>query len=277
MESRPEVFNYMELSSYLQDFLEYKKGINHRISLSSLAKSMGLSSRASLHHYINGKRTPSEEHLNLFKKYFNFDSKEAKHFQNIVELQEVKSLKHNSQSLLSDHLRRERKGIKLLSKKTLNVAHHWLHFAVKELLSTNKKIRSKKELESFFHFKPKGHSLEAILDDLFSLGLIEHDDNGNLVSKKSKISTEENGRDVDIQSYHTQVLELGKTALSEINPKERYFSSITFQGDREKFEKIKAFIKELEKESLVNERANRHIYHCNIQLYPVTSEKGGIH
>ncbi|MFT6071382.1 MAG: hypothetical protein ACJAT2_000564 [Bacteriovoracaceae bacterium] len=269
----PIIFNYLSAHEFLSDFLRFKKEINHRVSVGSLALAIGFKSKASLHHYLSGERTPKGEHLRALLDYFKFTKAEEKHFLNLVELQTINPLGIDSSELLRSKLRRSRSHqTRSVDKKILNVAFHWLHFSVKELLSSSKKIQSLKELKSLFRLKDNGLLLGEVIDDLSSLGLISHDEKGNLTSPKDIQKTKEEGQNLDIQKYHSEVLDLGKTALSEVSPDERYFSSITFQGDLDKFNRLKSFIKELEKECLVNdEDASRvEVYHCNIQLYPVT-------
>lgn len=272
--SAPIIFNYLSAHEFLGDFLRYKKGLNHRVSVGSLAMNIGFKSKASLHHYLSGERTPKGEHLTLLLSYFKFTYSEEKHFLNLVELQSIDPIGADSSELLRSKLRRSRDyNPRAVDSKILHVAYHWLHFSVKELLSTSKKIRSLKELKSLFRLKGQNLGLDEVIDDLSSLGLIRHDDKGNLTSHKEIQKTSENGVNLDIQRYHNEVLDLGKTALGEVSPDERYFSSITFQGDQDKFERLRCFIKELEKECLVNDEdaSKVDIYHCNIQLYPVTS------
>ena len=279
--SAPIIFNYLSASEFLSDFLRYKKALNHRVSVGSLANAMGFKSKASLHHYLSGERIPKGEHLELLLKYFKFDDSQEQYFKNLIELQSIDPIGADSSVLLRGKLRRSRgQSPKLVDKKILHVAYHWLHFSVKELLSTSRKIQSIKELKALFRLKGNGLGLGEVIDDLSSLGLIAHDEKGNLTSQKEIQKTTENGQNLDIQRYHNEVLDLGKTALSEVAPDERYFTSITFQGDKEKFERLKNFIKELEKECLVNEEESSSvdIYHCNLQLYPVTnSSKEKLH
>ncbi len=278
----PVVFNYLSAHEYLGDVLRFKKELNHRISVGSLAKSIGFKSKASLHHYLSGDRVPKGEHLFLLLDYFKFSKAEEKHFLNLVELQSIDPIGVDSSQLLRSQLRRSRgHESRNIDKNILNVAFHWLHFSVKELLSSNKKIQSLKELKSLFRLKDKGLLLGEVIDDLSSLGLITHDEKGNLTSNKEIQKTAEEGQNLDIQRYHSDVLDLGKTALSDVAPEERYFSSVTFQGDLDKFNRLKDFIKELEKECLVNDEdvTKTEVFHCNIQLYPVTktNTKGNLH
>ncbi|MBK25707.1 MAG: hypothetical protein CME70_17040 [Halobacteriovorax sp.] len=275
----PDVLRYTSLEEFLNDYLQFKKSSNHRITIGSLARAIGFKSRASLHHYLTGQRTPKAEHLKLLLDYFPFSNAQKQHFLNLVELNNIDDLAFESSRLLKNKLRRERPGIKIIDNNILNVANHWLHFAVIEILKTYKKIHSIKELKSLFYFHKENHPLGVIIDDLFSLGYIAHDEDGHLVSKKPKLKTTEAGEDHNIQKYHKEVLNLGKEAIEEIPVTQRYFSSVTFQGDHDKFLRLKAFIKQLEKECLVNkeEPGPKKVYHCNIQLYPIAGIEGETH
>lgn len=114
--------------------------------------------------------------------------------------------------------------------------------------------------------------VEKALSDLEFLGLIERDTAGEWRQVHKALATPEDIREIAVQQYHRNNLELAEAALS-LPPEEREFGGLTVAVPRRLLPKVKDKIRALRSElneMLSAEKSAADVYQISINLFPLT-------
>ena len=163
----------------------------------------------------------------------------------------------------------------MLDESYYKVIAEWEHYAVLTLFEIDGFNSSTSEIASRLNIKE--NRAEVVLNNLINCGLLIRNNQGKLLPTQSKWRTTEDVSSAALKESHLEVLEIGKTKLTEVEVELRDFSSIIFSMNVDRLPELKTIIREFRKKvfALVKEGKKTDVFQMNIQLYPVTKTKNG--
>lgn len=253
-----QLINELQHDKLLKSLIEiYTKSLNNNsaFSMRAFSKKIGISSGA-LSEIIQSKRRVTIKTAEKILNNLNYSPREIDRFFQIKE-----SLTKSNNYEYKD-----------LSLDQYYVLSSWHYLALLNLIE----LESKDHSISFFSKRlglPVSKVNEAI-KRLKRLEMIEEKE-GMFLRTFLRYKTTEDISNSAIKKYHQEVLALGDSALREIEPELRDFSSIVLKLNIKNLKKIKDLIRNFQDDlcDLIEDDEPEEVYHLNLQLYPVTKIK----
>lgn len=248
--------------SKLNSEFKLKSSRNSSYSIRSFARDLGIDS-SSLSSILNGKRKiPKGKIESIAAKVCSSDA-------------DIKSF---IKSARQDHV-----TLKTIKGKDGSEARHQVtekEFANISDIHTYT-LLSMLEMEDFKYdiawiakkLKLDASSVKQKIKSLAEVGLIKEEE-GTLIRTKKRTTTTDEIVSKYIIKHHVDSLELAKNKVLELEPSERYFSTLTIPCDPEALHHIKKLIMEFEEkiEAYVRPLAKRDVFKLSIQFYQATEK-----
>ncbi len=267
----PLIFDYLDYPGYLTAFLAEKKAEGSRISLRSVAKSLGCDASFLAKVLHNKKSLPANLKGGLFE-LLGLSKKEREYFEHLILLRKAKL--HSEKNRLLQSLNRMRKDrFPSLAPDQFVFYEKWYYTVVLQLLD-------------FMDFKDDYAALGKALDPpispaqakksialLSKLSLIVRDKDGYFRKTSAALTTGEGWQSVAIANYQMENLDLARKAFEKHSLKARRFSTLTLSlseaaaGDL--MEQLQAFEKKCLTRA-VEDTAPSRVYQFNFQAFPVS-------
>ncbi|NQZ00474.1 MAG: TIGR02147 family protein [Bdellovibrionales bacterium] len=269
----PDVTGYLNYREYLKDFFAYKKSTNSNYSHRLFMQKAGLSSPGHLKMVIDGKRNLT--HLTLPKYIAAVGltrKKDIKYFELLVRYNQcdepIEKIKFFNE-LMSE---KKKKGLSILEKHQFDFLSNWLHVAIYVMAGLRDFKADAEWITNRMRKRVSKLHVEAALEDLMELGLIEL--RGNRYEQvQGALTIPDEVQSTAIHMFHEKMLQMALFALREYDVAEREFNSVTFSFKKSELMTIKNRIREFRRE--INEFSSNapdsdEVYQLNIQLLPLT-------
>lgn len=270
MPQSPEILDYQDYRAFLRAQFDKARTKNRRWSLGAWARKLELGSTSSLTKVLDGSRRPGREMSERFKKYFGFNSQEARYFDFLVQRErgEKDSALHK---LVSDGIARaQKKGpVRLLSKSEFNVISSWYTFAIRELLKVDASL-TPDQMVARFRFPITASQVRESLAALTRVGLIERKGKQLRVVDKN-IDTEHTGADEARRRHHEATLDQTKQALATVPVEDRHVTNISFVLRKDDREAAREAIEQFREDFISRFSGDgEEVYRLQLQLLPLT-------
>ncbi len=93
MERKVSVFEYMNISLFLQDYYQLQKSLNQKFSYENWSQALGFSNKTLLRMIVQGKRQITENSKIKFQQVIKFNPLEKEYFDVLVDYSQAKSAK----------------------------------------------------------------------------------------------------------------------------------------------------------------------------------------
>ena len=264
----PTSFEYRKILR--SEFIDRCKR-NPRYSVRAMARNIGISP-AFFSQVLSGRRELSEKKGNTIGKSLGWSSGQIDLFVDLIRLSKTTDSERRAKLLhdlsLGDAQNRLKKffGISL---KGFTVVSDWYNFAILELLDLSAAQSSPAWIAARLGIT-KTH-VETAICSMLELGLLER---AGSTLKKTKNCNVGEVPSAAIRKFHSQHLDIAKTAINDQPFEMRHFSGMTMAIESSKYDlavkKIAAFRKELE--SLLDGPKRDKVYHLGVQLYRLDKE-----
>ncbi|MEO6094629.1 MAG: TIGR02147 family protein [Fibrobacteria bacterium] len=274
--SEPNVLQYSNYRTFLQDHYEFKKAQQAVFSHRYFARKAGLSSPNYLKLVMDGQRNLTKKTLLKFITALGLEGMRAEFFENLVFFNQATSLSERNIYYANILRVRAKSGLRKLDEAQFQLFSDWRYVVVRELAAA-KGFRPEakwiaKKLGRVISEKEAEESLKL----LSILGLLKRTANG-LMQTDINITTSDEVRSLLVKNYHHQMIRMGATALDNLPAAQRDISSITIPIHAKDFPKIKEQIQLMRKELLnmgAEQGAGEDVIQVNIQLFPLTGFAG---
>lgn len=271
--SLPQVAQYLNYREFLRDFFEAKKASNPSYSFRVFAQKADLGSSGHLKMVIDGQRNITQDTLPKYVKALDLKSKkDRKLFELLVKYNQCKDPIQKVDFFNEVMTEKNKKGLSQLEKHQFQFISSWYHIVIYVMVDFPDFKRDPEWIYSRLRVKISKAQIEAALEDLVQLGLIEEED-GGWRQTKGAITVPDDIKSTAIPKYHDSMLSIAKEALMNLPADEREFNGVTLPIRRSALPYIKERIREFRKE--MNEYASNvedpnEVYQLNIQLLPMT-------
>jgi uncharacterized protein (TIGR02147 family) len=252
------------LQRYLQTrFLELQAK-NPSFSLRAFAKKLDLSPSA-LSELLRGHRHGSRKLAARLASRLLLDPQEThellKHFDE----------KKPRPSVAQDVLDPDSRDYLKLTADQFQLISEWVHYAILSLIQTRDFEPDADWIAA--RLGVSASKVEACLERLLRLGLIERSETGRLTRTFAKIHTPDDVFNVSLQKAHIADMELAKEALVNLPVELRDFTSLTLPTSPERMPEIKKLIRRFRDEAtqlLESTPSKTEVYQMSVYLYPLT-------
>jgi uncharacterized protein (TIGR02147 family) len=271
--SVPKVANYLNYREFLRDYFEAKKSLNATYSFRVFAQKADLGSSGHLKMVMDGQRNITQETLPKYIKALDLkNKKDRKLFELLVKYNQCKDPIQKVDFFNEVMSEKNRKGLSQLEKHQFQFISSWYHIVIYVMVDFVDFVADPEWIYSRLRKKVSKAQIEAALEDLVTLGLIEQV-GGRWLQTKGAITVPDDIKSTAIPKYHDSMLLIAREALVELPADQREFNGVTLPIRRSALPYIKERIREFRKE--MNEYASNvedpnEVYQLNIQLLPMT-------
>lgn len=271
-----DLFSFSDYRLFLNEHLIARKNSQGSFSVRNWCRRLGLKSPATLNMILRGHRNPGEEVVDKLSHYFDFSSEEREYFENLVKLAKHSGNEAKRCEILEriQRLYPNNNGFKEVDLSLFAFISNWYYSAIISLTSLSdfkedglwisKKLRSK--------ITPKEG--EAALQTLLKLGILKRSANGKIGVSKDHFITPFDLPSEAIKKFHEQHLDLARSAIREIEPDSREYSSSSFTISLNDLPAIKKEIRRLRNNLLkkFDKCTGDSAYQFNFQIFPLTEQ-----
>lgn len=219
------VTGFNDYRSWLREIYSQAKGLDPSYSYSKLSNDLGLSS-SNAHLVISGKRDLTLRTSAHIVKALNLAAKQKKYLEALVNYEHAKSSLERDKAFKTI-LKLKTKTLETsLDKNQLAFFTHWYHAAILEMLRITKTPNDPEWVSARLTPQVSVPNVKKALKLLNDLGYAREVD-GHLFATDEIISTGDQVQGLAINSFHSQMIELGKGAITTHHSSEREISSIT--------------------------------------------------
>ncbi|OGQ92298.1 MAG: hypothetical protein A2284_16840 [Deltaproteobacteria bacterium RIFOXYA12_FULL_61_11] len=266
------VFDFDDYRAYLRAKFEQLKAEKPFWSHRYFARKAEISSPSFLQLVINNKRNLSRESVFKFSRALGHTKKEHEFFENLVFLNQSKSLKEKNYYYEKVARNTRFRSVKQLQKLEYDYFSNWFIPVVRELVELpgfrDDPEWIAKKLNPPITVTEARRALKVLLE----LGLVVADDAGRYQKREPSLTTEAEVRDLSIKNYHETMIQLAKEAIQRFPSDQRHISSLTLGITERQFQTIKKRLVEFGDEILAlatGEDRGERIYQFNFQVFPL--------
>ncbi len=263
---------YLDYKLYFQALYLECKGVDESYSYQKFAASLGFEATTVMHQIIKGYRPLTLKACTQLLKYLKLDKFEARFLLQLVEYNNAKNLsaRESSFARLKD-LKRELVPDEL-DRNLLEYFSKWYHPIIWELIGTEGFKADAEWISGRILPRVSVDEVNESLELLQTIGLIRREDQ-TFIQTQNRVTTGHRIKGMALVSYHQNMLDHAKNALTQVSGKRRDVSSMTVSVTEEGAAKLRAMIHAFQIQLLDEaERCEKsdQVYQVNIQLFPFT-------
>lgn len=267
----PVVYNYESARRFLLDSVGARKQAEPDFSLRSLSKAMDIS-HTLLVMLLQGKRGLRVKHAGPIARGLNLSSQERLFLQALIQFDCATDAeeKHLCSLWLAD-LHPERQFQTRQIEEFL-VISHWLHMAIFAMTDLKDLEGTAESLQKRLHTKVDANQVQAALERMINLGLIEKTPSGQLRSTCQNLTTPDDIANEGARKYHKGVMELAADALDKLPLDKREFQSFALAVEKKKIPVAKEMIRKFRNQFVkaMASEAGDEVYQMNLQFFQLT-------
>jgi uncharacterized protein (TIGR02147 family) len=237
------------------------------------AKKLGLKTTSSITKILSGERDPGPQITEQLVRYFGFKDRDARYFRDLVQLKKIKQDARLS-VLLMERMQKEFPdgSVRLLDDRTFSVIANWYYLPLREMTRMQGFVEDADQLAKLLRFKVTARDITRAIEALVELGLLTRDSSGRLKIAQGRVLTSNDISSEAIKRYHEQMLENAKSAVRQVEVKEREITGSTLVMRAANLAEAKEMIREFKTRfaQKFEEDAGDSVYQIQIQLFPLT-------
>lgn len=270
MQTKPNIFEYLDYRSFLKNLFAFKKVENPSFSHRSFARLAGLQSSNFLKLVMDGQRNLSAKAIHSFAKAFKLNKSESDFFEALVFFNQSKSMEEKNRYY--DRIAQFKKyhDAKPLDVHQYTYFSNWYFVALRELTL----LKSFKEDPVWINKKLKARihpdEIKRAIRILIDLKLLHRDDAGRLKQSDAKISSSPEMGILAVYNFHREMIQKAGESIERSLAEHRDISGLTLALSKKQFEKIRLRLNEIRREihELSCEGEDKEaVYQVNFQLF----------
>lgn len=263
---KPNVFDYRKVDTYLADLIEWYKGKG--ISMRSLSSKLSVS--VSLLSLIcKGKRSMTEENVDLFADYFEWNSQEVSWIKQLILLNHPDvNTKYQAMDGLSRFQKfKDNSANEILTYKYLK---KWWNVAIREMSELPDFQEDQEWIQKRLRFQVPLQEIRKSLNFLRKHKLLASQ------GEFRRLDCQANIYKLSLSAFHSQMLQRAVDSIYRVSSDDRYILGHTLALNSFHFPEAKKILDEaLEKIARLNDddATLDDVYHFSFLGFPLTSIK----
>ena len=275
-EGKPNIFEYQDSRSYLNDIFAYLKQTQSAFSYRFFSKQSGIPSAGFIKLVLDGKRNIASDSMIKFSKGLKHTKEESEFFESLVLFTQADKNDQKSRYFEKMVKIQRQKNVRILEADQFEYWSNWYCPALRELIGLEHFKEDPSWIAETMIPRITPAQARRALELLQRLNLVERDEQGRLRAKDGAVSSGAEVVSLAVSSYHKQMIQSAMDAIEEIRGKERDISSVTMTMNDENMQMVKEEIKQFRRRllALAEDKAHEHnrVYQLNVQLFPLTKK-----
>lgn len=275
------IYEYMDYRDFLRDFYTSKKCEHSFYSYRLFSQKAGFKSPNFLKLVIDGKRNLTKESVFKFSRAIGLNRGEAEYFENMVFLNQSRSLEEKNAYLSRLMKFRVKTDPKKIEESEYEYYSRWYNPVIRELVTAVDFRDDYRRLATSVVPAITPAEAQKSVELLLRLQFIIRCEDGTYRKTASVLSTGPQVRSLAIANYHKSMMKLGSESLERFPSPKRNISSLTLSVSETTYESVVARIEQFRKELLDLSESDcdpQKVVQLNLQLFPLTvdfREAGG--
>lgn len=268
-----QVFEYMDYREYLRNQFDERKSMHAFYSYRLFSQKAGFKSPNFLKLVIDGDRNLTKESVYKVVKAFSLNKREAEYFENLVFLNQSKTLDEKNVYLSRVIRYRSKTDSRMLEESEFEYYSKWYNPVIRELVTAVDFKGNYKKLSMAVIPSISVVEAEKAVELLLKLNFIYKNVDGSYKITAISLTTGSQVRSVAVANYHKEMMRLASESIERIPSSERDISSVTVNLSEENFkiaiEKIQMLRREI-MDLAESENNPQRISQLNLQLFPLS-------
>lgn len=271
----PDIYSYHDYRQFLREWLQHLKA-EHRLSTRQVAKTSGVS-ESYLSMVVSGSRRLSSEQLAKLVPALKLERSEASYLEWLITVVDADSPDEQLEALKKIQRFRRYRNLNPLEIETYKYLQHWYHIAIRELAQIPGFQLDPKWIQQSLRYKVSIPDIKNAVEFLIDHGFLTVDEQGKFIKPEKLIQCKTGVLKPALTKFHTEMLNLAATSISEIPSEERNISAYTCAIPQENVDAAKQILNEArEKIIALSQAANGSdtVYHFGFLAFPLTNKMG---
>lgn len=273
--SAPDIYSYHDYRQFLREWLQHLK-VEHRLSTRQIAKASGVS-ESYLSMVLNGSRRLSAEQLAKLVPSLKLERSEASYLEWLIDVVESDSFETQLEALKKIQRFRRYRNLNPLEIETYRYLQHWYHIAIRELAQIPGFQLEPKWIQQALRYKVSLPEIKSAIEFLIDHGFLSVDDQGRFIKPDKLIQCKTGVLKPALTKFHTEMLNLAATSISETSSEERNISAYTCAIPADHVDAAKQILNEAREKIIALSRAaeaSDTVYHFGFLAFPLTNKMG---
>jgi uncharacterized protein (TIGR02147 family) len=272
-----DIHDYLEYRAFLKDAFQIEKEAGNITGQRDVAMFLGLKSSGHVSWILQGKRDLMPRLVPRLAQLLRLSGPEAEYLALLVEHNDTENPDERRRAMTAIARCQATRKLRLTPGK-VSYLSSWRNAAIRELVALGD-FRREDAATLGATLEPPATAQEVLesLTILEELELVGRDDQGFYRRLDSILAAGVDSSPEAVRNFQDSILELSRRALREIPRDEREISTITFSSSPERFQKIRARLKEMRQEILTLIRTDPEpttVYQLSIQAFPASTPLG---
>ncbi|MBX2799868.1 MAG: TIGR02147 family protein [Myxococcales bacterium] len=272
-----DVFDYLDVRTYLHDAYLAKKKEGRGFSFRSFARRVGLKSPNHLKRVIDGERTLTPDMARRYAEALGLREDAATYFCDLAAYGRATTDAERDEAYgrLAGH--RHYRRANLLQEQHAAYHERWYLPAIREMVLQSDFQRDPIWIAEQLVPSISPEEAEDALRVLLSLGLLR-DEAGELTQGEAVVTTGPETEGQHIRSYHRTMMERATASMDDVPAELRDISSLTFCAGSASLAELKERVRRFRQEVIAlaaSESEGEQVVQLNIQLFPLTMRPKG--
>ena len=267
------IFEYMDYREFLRNLFEKRKKDHPFYSYRLFSQKAGFKSPNFLKLVVDGKRNLTKESVYRVAKAFNLNKSESDYLENLVFLNQSKTLDEKNLYLSRILRYRVKCDPKLLESSEYSYYSQWYNPVICELVSAIDFGDDYRRLGNAVIPSITATEAEKSVTLLLKLGFISRDKEGTYKRTAASFTTGPQVRSVAVANYHKAMIKLASESIERFSALERDVTSVTVAVSQETWQLMKEKLQRVRRELLElaeSEKNPERVVQLNLQLFPLS-------
>jgi len=272
-----QIFEFMDYREYLKLLFDEKKREHQFYSYRLFSQKAGFKSPNFLKLVVDGDRNLTKESVFKVAKAFGFNKKETDYFENLVFLNQSKTLDEKNTYLTRLMRHRLRSDPRKMEESEYEYYSNWYNPVIHELVTAVDFKDDFRKLAATVVPPVTAIDAEKSVQLLLRLRFILKRADGRYEKTSASLTTGPQVRSVAVANYHKAMMQLASESIERFSSDQRDISSLTISVSDEMYktiiEKLQVFRKEL-LELAETVRKPAKVAQLNLQFFPLSNDIG---
>jgi len=272
----PDIYNFHDYRQFLREWLQHLKAA-HRLSTRQVAKTSGVS-ESYLSMILSGQRRLSAEQLNKLVPALKLERSEASYLEWLSTIVDADSPEQQLDALKKIQRFRRYRNLNPLEIETYRYLQHWYHIAIRELAQLPGFQLDPKWIQGSLRYKVPVPEIKEAVEFLIDHGFLKVDGQGRFVKPEKLIECKTGVLKPALTKFHTEMLTLAATSITEIPSEERNISAYTGAIPADQIDAAKKILNEAREKiiALANQGGpgSDTVYHFGFLAFPLSQKMG---
>ncbi len=274
--SQPNVFEYEDVGSFLNDWLGYLKA-NKKMSLRQITRESEISA-GYLSMVLSGKRRLTKKALEKILIHLRLSQQERRFLELLHTVGESESAPTRVEALSEMARLSAFRRVNQKEHDTYRYLTKWYYVAIREMVLLPDFQDSPQWIQERLRGKIGLREVTEALEFLEERGLIARDANGKRTLNALDLQCKEGVYKISLGEFHRQALEMAHKSIHEVARDRRYILGRTVAISKAEFLRAKEIFDEaLKKIEVLGQGADvsKEVYHFELVAFPMTEKQDG--